>query len=121
MTKIKKILIVDDAKIITFMLEEVFKNDYECIVGYTTNFLDQYKDQVDLIISDYGLRNDIGRFEWSIDILKKTNTPKILITGATPDDGYNNYSEDKQHVDYTFFKPLNLNELKNKVEDILGV
>ena len=115
----KKILIVDDYKEITNLLERFLKKDYECIVGHTTNFLDQHKDEVDLIISDYGLKDDEGLFEWSIEVLSRTNTPKILITGATPDDGYNNYSEDKKHVDYTFFKPLDLYELKDKIEELL--
>lgn len=115
----KKLLIVDDYEVITDLVKKFFKNDYECIVGHTTNFLDQYKDDVDLIISDYGLKDDEGLFEWSTGVLSKTNTPKILITGATPDDGYNNYSEDKQHVDYTFFKPLDLHALKDKVKELL--
>lgn len=114
-----KLLIVDDYEIITDLIEKFFQNDYECIVGHTTNFLNKHKDEVDLIISDYGLKDDEGLFEWSTEVLSKTQTPKILITGATPDDGYNNYSEDKQHVDYTFFKPLDLHALKDKVEELL--
>ena len=65
------------------------------------------------------MKDDEGLFEWSIEVLSRTNTPKILITGATPDDGYNNYSEDKKHVDYTFFKPLDLYKLKDKIEELL--
>ena len=115
----QKILIVDDFKVVTDLIENFLKNDYECIVGHTTNFLDQHKDEVDLIISDYGLVDDEDQFEWSTEVLSRTQTPKILITGATPDDGYNNYSEDKQHVDYTFFKPLDLDALKDKVKELL--
>ena len=116
----KKLLIVDDYKIITDLIEKFFQNDYECIVGHTINFLDKHKDDADLIISDYGLvSDDVPDVVWSTEVLSKTKTPKILITGATPDDGYNNYSEDKQHVDYTFFKPLDLHALKDKVEELL--
>lgn len=115
----KKILIVDDYEEITTLLQSFFEKDYECVVGHTTNFLDKHKNEVDLIISDYGLKDDEGLFEWSTNVLSRTQTPKILITGATPDDGYNNYSEDKQYVDYTFFKPLDLHKLKDKIKELL--
>ena len=119
----KTILIVDDFEIIVELLADELKEDYKCICGYTANDIMKYGNEVDLIISDYGIFyiNENGQkdFVWSTEYLKHTSTPKILMTGATPNDGFNNLKEDIKYVDKVFFKPLDINELKIAIKDML--
>ena len=118
-----KILIVDDFKIIVDLLYLELSETYECVCGYSVNDILKYKDQVNLIISDYGLDwyNEKGQrdFMWSTEILKDISIPKILITGVDPDDDHNNFEEDKKHVDHVFFKPLEIESLNLKIKELL--
>jgi len=119
----KTILIVDDFEIIVELLEDELKEYYKCICGYTANDIIKYGNQVDLIISDYGIFyvNENGQkdFVWSTEYLKHISTPKILITGATPNDGFNNLMEDKLHVDVVLFKPINIDELLSHIKKLI--
>ena len=119
----KKILIVDDFKIIVDMLCEILSEEYECICGYSANDIVKYKDEVDLIVSDYGMfwinEDKCDDFVWSTQYLKDIDKPKILITGVDPDDGYNNIQEDKFHVDVVLFKPIDIDELQSHIKKLL--
>lgn len=118
-----KILIVDDYEIIVDMIYSELNETYDCICGYSVNDILKYKDQVDLIVSDYGLfwENEKGQkdFMWSTEVLKDISIPKILITGADPADSHNNFQEDEKHVDFVFFKPLKIDQMKHKIKELL--
>ena len=119
----KKILIVDDFKQIVELLKDELCEDYECICGDSANDIVKYSNSVDLIISDYGIiwKHENGQedFVWSINYLKDAKVPKILITGVTPNDGFNNLNEDKKHVDKVFFKPFRIEEIKDAIIELL--
>lgn len=121
----KKILIVDDYEIITDLLKDELCEYYECICGDSANDIVKYANEVDLIISDYGIfwKHEDGQkdFVWSTNYLKNATVPKILITGVTPNDGYNDLNEDKKHVDKVFFKPFSINEVKNAIIELLRI
>lgn len=119
----RKVLIVDDFEMIVDMLYSCLKDDYECICGYYANDIISHKNEVDLIVTDYGLikidENGEEDFIWSTEMLKNITIPKILITGVDPDDDHNNFYEDVKHVDSVFFKPLEVRQLKLKIDELL--
>jgi response regulator RpfG family c-di-GMP phosphodiesterase len=118
-----KILIIDDFDCVVEMLYDALHEDYDCICGYSANDLNKYKHEVDLIISDYGIvwvyEDGSDDFVWSIEYLKDATVPKILITGANPEDPHNNFEEDQHYVDKVFFKPINIEALKDAIEELL--
>jgi CheY-like chemotaxis protein len=115
----KKILIVEDEKELRKFEEKIFKT-----FGYETLTAKNYSEAInlleehpDLIFSDTELgENNLG-YE-ICEKIKANGYSDIKVIGKSGKD----YKEEwlKRGADYFFQKPYNLNELEEKLEEILG-
>lgn len=121
MTAKKKILVIDDERIITKMIMDCLKPQYEVMVTYDgLSGLDMVeKEKPDLIICDLKIPKLSGAefFSQVKEKLKIKNTPLIVITGAEP------YEIEKAGIDKSNLlnKPFNIVDLRNIVKQKLDI
>lgn len=112
----KKVLIVDDERIILDVLEKMISNlGHNTTVSNTgIDALKKFQNNnfdlvfVDLIIPDINGLELIKKFK-----KEKPEQKIILITGMGGDCGINHYKLNEKNIDSVLFKPFSFNKLKS--------
>lgn len=117
----KKVLIVEDDKVLSLLLTKMMQKMEISVVGAVTEGREAIRCaktlNPDLILMDVMLEDDIDGIQ-AISTLQndKVNIPVIIVTGNS--DAYNRKrADDVEYVDY-LVKPINYSILKQSIDKI---
>ena len=116
-----KIIIVEDDKVITLLLQKMVERMNYIVVNTATKgqeAIDKIsKEKPDLVLMDIMLEDNIDGIDAMLKLREDgLNTPVIYITGNS--DSYNKTrAKDTQYTDY-LIKPVNFDELKSAIDKV---
>lgn len=118
----KKILIVEDQKIIALDLKHILKKKGYLILGICDNGEDAIKITIaqkpDLILMDIVLKGELNGIQTAESISKDYNVPVIYLTALTDVDTYIKAlrTEPRKYL----MKPLEINSLEKAIEAVFA-